>query len=60
MLPCWRSSRPITCIYDPDTIARCKSGHGISDNEIKVLKLTLRGLKFASVVMNLRSTRFNI
>lgn len=62
LLKCWRSSSPTTYIYiyDPDTTARCKSGHGISDNEITVLKLALRGLKLASVVMTLCSTRFNI
>lgn len=63
LLQCWRSSSPTTYIYiymTPDTTARCKSGHGISDNEITVLKLILRGLKLASVVMTLRTSRFNI
>ena len=60
LLKCWRSSSPTTYTYDPDTTARCKSGHGISDNEITVLELTLRVLKLASIVMTLRSTMFNI
>ena len=60
LLQCWRSSSTTTYMHDPKTTAMCKSGHGISDNGITILKLTLRGLKLASVVVTLRTSRFNI